>query len=78
MSAIPVPETDGPWVGGWKGNVNVSPADVQAAATRIAGGGVHRTMIATSSAIDDMAGVQIFFKCENMQRVGAFKFRGLL
>ncbi len=36
----------------------------------------HRTPILTSSTIDAMTGATVFFKCENLQRVGAFKFRG--
>lgn len=50
-------------------------ADVEAAAARIAGV-AHRTPVLTSSTADAMAGVQVFFKCENFQRMGAFKFRG--
>lgn len=50
-------------------------ADVEAAAARIAGV-AHRTPVLTSSTADAMAGVQVFFKCENYQRMGAFKFRG--
>jgi threonine dehydratase len=37
---------------------------------------VHRTPVLTCSAIDAMAGARVFFKCENFQKVGAFKFRG--
>ena len=37
---------------------------------------VHNTPILTSKAINKKAGAQIFFKCENFQKVGAFKFRG--
>ncbi|HXI02471.1 MAG TPA: pyridoxal-phosphate dependent enzyme, partial [Candidatus Saccharimonadales bacterium] len=36
----------------------------------------HWTPVATSRALDEATGAQIFLKCENMQRVGAFKFRG--
>jgi threonine dehydratase len=36
----------------------------------------HRTPVMHSSAIDEMAGCEVFFKCENFQKVGAFKFRG--
>jgi threonine dehydratase len=36
----------------------------------------HRTPVITSSTVDAMTGAVIFFKCENLQRVGAFKFRG--
>jgi len=37
---------------------------------------IHRTPVLTSSAISEMAGCQLFFKCENLQKVGAFKARG--
>lgn len=37
---------------------------------------VHQTPILTSAAIDEIAGCHIFFKCENFQKVGAFKARG--
>lgn len=50
-------------------------ADVVAAACRIAGR-VHRTPVLTSRTIDGMLGAEIHFKCENLQRVGAFKIRG--
>ncbi|GAB3253867.1 threo-3-hydroxy-L-aspartate ammonia-lyase [Kineosporia babensis] len=53
----------------------VTYADVEAAAARIQGF-VHRTPIVTSRRIDAAAGAQIFFKCENLQRIGAFKIRG--
>jgi len=36
----------------------------------------HRTPVVTSSTLDDLAGRRLFFKCENFQKVGAFKFRG--
>jgi threo-3-hydroxy-L-aspartate ammonia-lyase len=50
-------------------------ADVESAAQQIAGV-AHRTPVATSRLIDDRAGAHVFFKCENLQRAGAFKFRG--
>lgn len=50
-------------------------SDIQAAAARIAGV-AHRTPVMTCGAIDDMIGRKLFFKCENFQKVGAFKFRG--
>jgi len=50
-------------------------ADVQAAARRIEGR-AHRTPVMTSRAVDDSLGASVFFKCENFQRTGAFKFRG--
>ena len=37
---------------------------------------IHRTPILTSSAINEITGCEIFFKCENFQKVGAFKARG--
>jgi threo-3-hydroxy-L-aspartate ammonia-lyase len=37
---------------------------------------VHRTPVITSRAFNEAAGRQVFFKCENLQRVGAFKIRG--
>ena len=37
---------------------------------------IHHTPVLTSSAINEMAGCEIFFKCENFQKVGAFKARG--
>ncbi|MYN29820.1 threo-3-hydroxy-L-aspartate ammonia-lyase [Duganella levis] len=49
--------------------------DVVAASERIAGV-VHRTPVLTSSTANAELGAEIFFKCENFQRMGAFKFRG--
>ncbi len=49
--------------------------DVEHAAERIRGL-VHRTPVMTCEAIDRMAGAPVLFKCENLQKVGAFKFRG--
>ena len=37
---------------------------------------VHRTAVLTCSALDRMVDAQLYFKCENLQKVGAFKFRG--
>ena len=50
-------------------------ADVESAAQQIAGA-AHRTAVATSRLVDDRAGAHLFFKCENLQRSGSFKFRG--
>lgn len=50
-------------------------ADVQAAAARIKPY-VHRTPILTCTSLNDLAGAALFCKCENFQKVGAFKFRG--
>jgi len=53
----------------------ISFADIEAAARRIAPL-VHRTPVATCAALDRLAGRRLFFKCEHLQKVGAFKFRG--
>ena len=50
-------------------------ADIQAAQQRLAGI-AHRTPVLTSRTADARCGAQLFFKCENFQRMGAFKFRG--
>ncbi|HQK70821.1 MAG TPA: pyridoxal-phosphate dependent enzyme, partial [Bacteroidales bacterium] len=39
---------------------------------------VHRTPVMTSTQINRISGAEIFFKCENFQKVGAFKFRGAM
>ena len=39
---------------------------------------IHRTPVLTSQSIDDVAGCHVFFKCENFQKVGAFKARGAM
>jgi threonine dehydratase len=49
--------------------------DVQAAARRIRGV-AHRTPVLTSRTLDALLGCQVFMKAENLQRMGAFKFRG--
>ncbi len=49
--------------------------DVVAAAARLAGH-ANRTPVMTSRSVDERVGAQVFFKCENFQRMGAFKFRG--
>ena len=53
----------------------VGLADVQAAATRIIEH-VHRTPIIQSRQLNALCGSDLFFKCENLQKVGAFKARG--
>ncbi len=53
----------------------ISINDVHAAARRIAGV-AHRTPIMTCATLDRMAGRRLYFKCEQWQKVGAFKFRG--
>jgi threo-3-hydroxy-L-aspartate ammonia-lyase len=49
--------------------------DVQSAAARLAGH-AHVTPVITSRSLDEACGARVFLKCENLQRVGAFKFRG--
>ena len=48
---------------------------IKQAASRIAGR-VHRTPVMTSRSFNEVAGREVFFKCENLQRAGAFKARG--
>jgi threonine dehydratase len=50
-------------------------ADIMVAAEAIAPH-VHRTPVLTSRQVDAISGAHLFFKCENFQKVGAFKFRG--
>jgi threonine dehydratase len=50
-------------------------AAIREAAVRIAPH-VHRTPVLTCRTFDERFGARLFFKCENLQRVGAFKFRG--
>ena len=50
-------------------------ADIQAAAARIKGV-AHRTPVLTSRTLDKQLGMQVLMKAENLQRMGAFKFRG--
>ena len=54
---------------------DVSLSDIRAAAERIRGI-AHRTQVFTSRTFDALAGAQVYFKCENFQRGGAFKIRG--
>jgi threonine dehydratase/serine racemase len=53
----------------------INLADIEDAAHRI-GPFIRRTPLMTSSSVDREAGRNVFLKCENFQRVGAFKFRG--
>ena len=50
-------------------------SDVESAARQIAGV-AHATPVATSRSVNARTGAEVFFKCENLQRAGAFKFRG--
>ncbi|MCI2417281.1 threo-3-hydroxy-L-aspartate ammonia-lyase [Saccharopolyspora sp. K220] len=53
----------------------VTVDDVRDAAKRL-DGVAHRTPVVTSSTLDELVGAEVFLKCENFQRMGAFKFRG--
>ncbi|HEV7670150.1 MAG TPA: pyridoxal-phosphate dependent enzyme [Thermoanaerobaculia bacterium] len=66
MSAIPLPDLP---------SFDALFAEVRAAAVRVRAI-AHRTPIATSRALDETVGARVFLKCENLQRVGAFKIRG--
>jgi threonine dehydratase len=50
-------------------------ADIESAARQIAGA-AHITPVATSRSVNQRTGADVYFKCENLQRAGAFKFRG--
>ncbi|MFD7131173.1 pyridoxal-phosphate dependent enzyme [Streptomyces sp. NPDC059894] len=53
----------------------ITPADVHDAAARLRGV-AHRTPVLRSRTLDGRVGAEVVLKCENFQRVGAFKFRG--
>ncbi len=53
----------------------ITPDDIQAAAQRLLGI-AHRTPVLRSHTLDQRTGATVFLKCENLQRMGAFKFRG--
>ena len=53
----------------------VTITDVKAAAVRLAGI-AHRTPVLTSRTVNERTNSQVYFKCENFQRTGSFKFRG--
>ena len=55
--------------------MSASYRDVLTAAERISGR-VHRTPVLTSTLLDDAVGASLYFKCEHLQKVGAFKARG--
>ena len=55
--------------------LSVTIADIAAAQQRLAGV-AHKTPVLTSRTVDCLVNSQVFFKCENFQRTGAFKFRG--
>jgi len=49
--------------------------EIEAAETRLRGNS-HLTPVLSSRTLDELSGASVFLKCENLQRVGAFKFRG--
>jgi len=53
----------------------IAPGDIDAAADRLEGV-AHRTPVRTSRTAEQRCGAELYFKCENFQRMGAFKFRG--
>jgi len=53
----------------------ITATDVHEAAERLSGI-AHRTPVLTSRTLNDRVGAEVYLKCENMQRIGAFKFRG--
>src|SRR5271170_7256935 len=50
--------------------------DVIRAAHRLISPRIHRTPVITCASLDQIAGMQLFFKCENLQKTGSFKIRG--
>src|ERR1044071_1139765 len=57
--------------------MNITKECINAAHERIKNY-IHHTPVMTSASIDEIAGCKIFFKCENFQKVGAFKSRGAM
>ena len=55
--------------------MSVSLIDIQQAAERIKLY-AHRTPVLTNESLNQLVGAQVYLKCENLQKVGAFKFRG--
>jgi threonine dehydratase len=56
-------------------NYSVNLSDIQTAAKRISHL-IHRTPVLSSQSLNSISGANVFFKCENLQKVGAFKMRG--
>jgi threonine dehydratase len=56
-------------------NIDLDLIAIRAAHERIASR-IHRTPVLTSASLDEIAGAQLFFKCENLQKTGSFKIRG--
>src|SRR5215216_5401086 len=55
--------------------MSLTIADIRNAAQRIRPY-IHRTPVLTNASLNQRVSAQVYFKCENMQKVGAFKFRG--
>jgi threonine dehydratase len=55
--------------------MKITKASIEAAAIRIAPY-IHNTPIMTSKSINALSGLDLYFKCENFQKIGAFKIRG--
>src|SRR5512141_43678 len=55
--------------------MSVTLTDIQQAAERIQSY-IHRTPVLTNKSLNQRVGAQVYLKCENLQKVGAFKFRG--
>jgi threonine dehydratase len=76
---LELPHANGAGAAGLVTSVPVSTAisfdDVRAAAARL-DGIAHRTPVVRSRTLDERSGALVFVKCENLQRMGAFKFRG--
>jgi threo-3-hydroxy-L-aspartate ammonia-lyase len=61
----------------WRDDLSGLPSPRRHCAAAAAAAGVaHRTPVLRSRTADERTGAQLFFKCENFQRMGAFKFRG--
>ena len=56
-------------------NIRTTLLDIRSAHYRIRPY-IHKTPVLTCTALNEMVGAKLFFKCENFQKVGAFKFRG--
>lgn len=55
--------------------MNITKETIEKAAERIAPY-IHSTPILTNKSINELAGLELYFKCENFQKIGAFKIRG--
>jgi threonine dehydratase len=60
-----------------KEKMNISKEQIEAAHERIKAF-IHQTPVLTSTILNEIAGASLFFKCENFQKIGAFKIRGAM